>query len=135
MKKSKLLKPFIIVCGFVVLIAEVILAGRACSQSLWTTPDIIQSATSPDGKYTAYIFESNGGMTTGFIYHVSVLPSDKKLGKGPGNVYRDTSSLNFGCPENIVWLSNSELYVEDYRGEAKRKQQIYGITVTFRSLE
>ena len=29
--------------------------------------NIIQSIASPDGRYTAYLFESNGGATTGMI--------------------------------------------------------------------
>ena len=50
-------------------------------------PDVIEAIQSPEGKYIAYIYESNGGATTGFIYHLSVLKSDVPLKKGNGNAY------------------------------------------------
>ena len=101
-------------------------------QIFYAEPTVIQSYPSPDGKYTAYVFESNGGATTGFIYHVSVLPSKKTLGKGNGNIYIGTVP-----PNKIEWIDNDTLYVDDYRSinTTKRKQKIYDITVKFNSIE
>ena len=93
---------------------------------------IIQTVFSPDGKYVAYVFESNGGATTGWIYHVSVLRSNIKLGKGSGNVY-----VSDMPPVTIEWIDKDVLYVKDYKnlGTTKRKEKIYNITVKFQSLQ
>lgn len=97
---------------------------------LSTVPiNIIQSETSPDGKYIAYVYESSGGATTGWIYHVSVLPASKKIKSGKGNVY--TGSVP---PEAIEWLDNKRLFVMDFQSKnSKRKYSIYGITINWRT--
>lgn len=98
----------------------------------YAEPSTIQTCVSPNGQYTAYVFESNGGATTGWIYHISVLHSKEKLGKGSGNVF-----ISDIPPTNVVWLDNSTLYVDDYDsiGTTRRKEKIYGIDVRFKSLE
>ena len=94
-------------------------------------PTIMQSLESPDGKYTAYVFESNSGATSGWVYHISVLKTGKELSKGNGNIY--TSDIP---PTKIEWLDNTTLYVADYNEvEPKRKEKIYDVTVKFRSFE
>ena len=93
---------------------------------LFTVPiRIIQSEPSPDGKHIAYVYESSGGATTGWIYHVSVLPTSQKPKSGKGNVY--TGSV---APERIEWLDNKKLFVKDFQCKnSKRKYSIYGITI------
>ncbi len=73
-------------------------------------PTVIQAIQSPDGKYTAYIYESNGGATTGFIYHLSIIETGKRLPYGKGNAYSADSPVI-----SIMWTSEQELYVENYR--------------------
>ena len=79
------------------------------------------------------MFERNSGATSGWVYHISVLQSDKKLGKGNGNVYINRSMP----PESIEWRSNDELYVNDYQSinTTKQKRNINDIKVKYRSLE
>ena len=95
-------------------------------------PNIMQSISSPDGQYTAYVFESNGGATTGWIYHVSVLKKDEKLGKGTGNVY-----ISDDPPNSIEWLENNVLYIDDYKSikTTRQRQKIKDVTIKFKSLE
>lgn len=95
-------------------------------------PNIIQSIASPDGRYTAYLFESNGGATTGMIYHISILESEKNLGKGNGNVY-----ISEIPPNGIEWIENTVLYVDDYKSikTTKQKQKIKDITIKYKSLK
>lgn len=95
-------------------------------------PNIIQSIVSPDGRYTAYLFESNGGATTGMIYHISILESEKNLGKGNGNVY-----ISEIPPNGIEWIENTVLYVDDYKSikTTKQKQKIKDITIKYKSLK
>ncbi len=113
-----------------------IICGRltkwAFVELFYAEPTVIQTYISPDGKYTAYVYESNGGATTGWSYHVSILPSEKELGKGNGNVY-----ISGIPPINLEWLNNSTLYVNDYNSvnTTKRKEKIYDINVRFNSLE
>ena len=45
----------------------------------YAEPTIMQTSVSPDGKYTAYVFESNGGATTGWTYHISILQTGKNF--------------------------------------------------------
>ena len=98
----------------------------------YVEPTTMQTHVSPNGKYTAYVYESNGGATTGWIYHISILHTGKKLAKGNGNIY-----ISEIPPVNVTWLDNSTLYVDDYDslGTTKRKEKIYGINVRFKSLE
>lgn len=99
---------------------------------LYTEPTVMQTHVSPDGKYTAYVYESNGGATTGWVYHISILQTGRKLGKGNGNIY-----ISGIPPVNLEWLDNSTLYVDDYDSArtTKRKEKIYEIDVKFKSLE
>ncbi|OQB16075.1 MAG: hypothetical protein BWY15_00204 [Firmicutes bacterium ADurb.Bin193] len=133
MKRSNLIKNLGIVSIIVILVISLFVLERCIIyQVYYSEPTIMQTVPSPDRKYVAYVFESNGGATSGWVYHISVLKSDKKLGKGNGNVY-----ISDIPPNSIEWLSNDELYVDDYRSinTTKQKQSVYGITVKYRSLE
>ena len=109
------------------------LAGIKVFQNLFfAEPDIFQSISSPDGKYTAYMFKSNGGATTGWIYHVSVLKKEKQLNKGNGNVY-----ISEIPPNGIEWLESNVLYIDDYKSikTTKQRQKIEDVTIKYKSLE
>ena len=45
----------------------------------YAEPTVMQTYVSPNGRYTAYVYESNGGATTDWTYHISILPSEKNL--------------------------------------------------------
>ena len=47
----------------------------------YAKPTVMQTYVSPNGRYTAYVYESNGGATTGWTYHISILPTEKNLAK------------------------------------------------------
>ena len=93
---------------------------------------VLQSGQDPDGKYVAYIFESSGGATSGFMYHISVLPADEPPPKrGPGNVFQGESD----CRDfDIEWLSDDELHVDNFPSASivLQKESIYGIKITYR---
>ena len=118
----------------------ILIAVLLCSMlTKWTfvelfyaEPTVMQTHISPNGKYIAYVYESNGGATMGWSYHISILQTGRKLGKGNGNIY-----ISGIPPVNVVWLDNSTLYVDDYdsANTTKRKEKIYGIDVRFNSLE
>lgn len=129
MKKLNLLKCIYIIS----VIAIIMILFVIVKEAYLPNPTIIKMVFSPDGENVAYIFEKNGGATTGFIYHISILPSDKKLGKRNGNIYVN----NDLPPNNIEWLSNNELYVDDFKsiGITKQILNINGIEVKYRSLE
>ena len=110
----------------VLLIALVFLASQIFRVFL-PEPTIIKSVQSPDRKYTAYIYESNGGATTGFIYHLSIIETGKKLPYGQGNAYSADSPVI-----SIMWTNEQELYVENYRQRVYvQKELVKGIKVTY----
>ena len=127
-KKKIVLLLVCLAAGFLIAFLSV----WALFEIFHAEPTIMETYISPDGEYAAYVFESNGGATTGWIYHVSVLPSDKKLRKGNGNVY--VSDIP---PEALTWIDDRTLYVDDYANTrtTKRKEKIYNIKVIFNSLE
>ena len=127
MKKSLCILLIVLLC-----IATIFIGMKVFQNLFFAEPDILQSISSPDGQYTAYVFESNGGATTGWIYHVSVLKKDEKLGKGTGNVY-----ISDDPPNSIEWLENNVLYIDDYKSikTTKQRQKIKDVTIKFKSLE
>ena len=129
MKKTR----FGFIMGTVLVVAAVMIAVPILLKDLfWSQPTVIQTWFSPDGTYTAYVFESNAGATTGWIYHISVLPTGKELSKGPGNVYIGTL-----LPDDISWIDNITLFVSDYasKGTTRQKEKIGNIRIKYRSLE
>lgn len=129
MKKTR----FGFIMGTVLVVAAVMIAVPILLKDLfWSQPTVIQTRVSPDGTYTAYVFESNAGATTGWIYHISVLPTGKELSKGPGNVYIGTL-----LPDDISWIDNITLFVSDYasKGTTRQKEKIGNIRIKYRSLE
>ena len=124
-----------IIFSFGILVA-LLLCGMlikwAFVELFYAEPTVMQTYVSPNGRYTAYVYESNGGTTTGWVYHISILQTGEKLDKGNGNIY-----ISEIPPVNVVWLDNSTLYVDDYDSvrTTKRKEKIYGIDVRFKSLK
>ena len=94
-------------------------------------PTIIQSVSSPDGNYVAYVYESNGGATTGFIYHLSILQKDKKLLKGGGNAYREEFEFQ------VEWKGDNELQVNNtsLAGIYYQKEKVNGIKINYKYLK
>ena len=101
-------------------------------QLFYAEPAIMQTSISPDGKHTAYVFESNGGATSGWTYHISIVQDGKKLRKGNGNIY-----ISDIPPKNIMWIDNSTMFVDDYdsAGTTKRREKMHNITIQYQSLE
>jgi len=133
MKRLKLLKSIGIISVIVITVISLLVLARCIiRQAYYSEPTIIQTAPSPDAKYVTYVFESNGGATSGWVYHISILKSEKKLGKGSGNIY-----ISDIPPNSIEWLSNNELYVDDYSSQntKKQKQSINEIKIRYQSLE
>lgn len=132
MEKTKLLRNIGIFSGIVIVVISLfVLAGRIFIQVYLPEPTIMQTVPSPDGKYVAYVFESNGGATTGFTYRLSILESDKKLGKGNGNTY--VSGVEF----DVEWMDNKVLQVNNYPTIKIYKQEtlIKGIEVKYKYLK
>ena len=69
MKKKILIALLIIVLGIGLLYS----AFNGLRWFVLSEPNIIQEVVSPDGEYVAYVFESNGGATSWFVYRLSVL--------------------------------------------------------------
>lgn len=117
---------------FISLIFAGILVKWAFVEIFFAEPTIVQTCGSPDGEYTAYVYESNGGATSGWTYHVSILPTKRKLGKGNGNIYISNSP-----PVKLEWLNDRTLYIDDYDSfrTTKRKEKIGDVAVRFKSLE
>lgn len=90
-------------------------------------PRIIQVAPSPDGQYMAYVYESNGGATTRFTYHLSVVRCNQTLRKGNGNLYISGSEFS------IKWMSDNCLYVNNFPtiNIYKQKTEVMGIEVQY----
>jgi len=116
----------------IVLVFTVFLIKSAFVELFFAEPTIMQTYVSPDGEYTAYVFESNGGATTGWSYHISIMQTGKKLRKGNGNIY-----ISDIPPVDLEWLDNRTLYIEDYdsANTTRRKEKIYDVVVKFKSLE
>ncbi len=124
-------KLFLQVSAGIIGIAVLVFAGFAAWNLFLAEPNIIESVNSPDGEYTAYLYESNGGATSDWTYHISVLESGKELKKGSGNVY-----ISRDKPNGVEWTGERELYVDDYKSvnTTKQETEVKGVTVRYNSL-
>ena len=115
--------------GMVVLltIIGIVLLVILLRNFLFAPPTILQEIPSPDGKYVAYVYESNGGATTGFIYHVSVLKAGQKLRRGNGNVYINEGHFS------VDWISDRVLQITHYKSVliGKQRTQKYGVKIQY----
>ncbi len=68
--KKKMIRTFALICFTIVYsivcISALHLLRTAFANGFFAEPEIMQTEISPDGKYVAYVFESNGD---GFIMY------------------------------------------------------------------
>lgn len=107
------------------LLAGIMLLLNIFRSSFLSPPTILQEIPSPDGEYVAYVYECNGGATSGYVYHVSVLKAEKNLAKGNGNVYICDGGLSGGYDFIVDWISDRTLRITHYRSELIRKQKTW----------
>ena len=113
-----------------ITIMVLIFSTQWCIQLFFPEPTIIQAVQSPDGKYTAYVYESNGGATTDFIYHLSILETGRVLSKGNGNTY--ISKYLF----DVTWSTDRTLHVNNTTTiMSKQRESIKDIKVTYNYLK
>ena len=112
----------------ITIILLLFLTGYKVIQVYLPEPTIMKAISSPSGDYIAYVYESNGGATTGFIYHLSILEKGKKLNKGRGNTY--SSGFDF----DIEWLDDNVLQVNNTSSIKiyKQKEMVNGIQVKYK---
>ncbi len=71
--------------------------------------EIIWEKVSPDSKYKAVMFSKNAGATTGFRYHLSIIPSGETITEEDNaNVF-----MNYGIYD-IEWEDEKTLLVKKY---------------------
>ncbi len=130
--KKKLLIISIILLCITLCISACFLCDYVYRHLFFSEPNIIQSEISPDGKYTAYIYENSGGATTGWIYNVSIIESGKELNRGMGNIL-----ISSFAPDSMKWTDNYTLFIDDYDGlvTTKQKHKYKDITIKYKSLE
>ncbi|SHG37908.1 hypothetical protein SAMN05428948_0163 [Massilia sp. CF038] len=113
----------------VFLLPTIFVALSACDLAGTCGNEISQTVISPSGKLKAVVFTRNCGATTRFSTQVSIIPAREALPGERGN----TLILDEMVPLNIVWQSNSELYVNGI-GAAKPFMQassIEGVSIRY----
>lgn len=125
-------KGIVIISVVLAVIIALSIAGNVALDLLGTflngEPDIIQEVVSPDGKYVAYVFESNGGATTRFTYRLSVLKNGKKLKAGDlGNTFITYEKFD------VVWLDDNTLKVNNIPSTNifEQKKKIKGVNISY----
>jgi len=115
----------------VVLICLFLFGKFLITQFLFSEPTILQEAPSPNGKYIAYVYESNGGATTDWTYRLSILRDYEKLGKGVGNTYI------CDCEFTVEWKDDKTVHVNNYpmKDIFKQRERVRGIEVTYNFYE
>lgn len=74
-----------------------------------TKMEIIWEKVSPDSKYKAVMFSKNAGATTGYRYHLSIIPNGENITeKDNANVF-----MNYGIYD-IEWQDETTLLVKKY---------------------
>ena len=123
-------KKLMIIISIIATVILLLLFGNLFVYIFLPEPTVIQSVQSPDGMYTAYIYESNGGATTGFIYHLSVLEKGTTLSKGKGNTY--ISGFEF----DIEWINDRELQVNNTSSIRiyKQREIVKGVKINYKYL-
>ena len=117
-----------------VLVAALVgtlLFGGIVAVAFSSEPVIMQELPSPDGKYVAYVFESNGGATTGFTYHLSIL----RRGHKPGRFSKGNTFIQEDSPFSVAWVSDRVLWVENSSTLHRQRTQIRGIEVQYRYIK
>ena len=100
---------------------------------------VLATQVSPDGQYSAVLFERNCGATTPFATHVSILRKGERL-SGSGNTF--TADANHGAAStgdwggpwaSIAWLSPSKLVVKYADGSRsfRREEEVAGVNISY----
>ena len=121
-----------IVIGIVAAAVALVIAGLySFRQFVLSEPNVIQKIESPTSEYVAYVFESNGGATSGFVYRLSILPADKTLKKSTGNTY--ISDYIF----DVEWTGDRELQVNNTSPIRiyKQKENVQGVNIHYKYLK
>ena len=124
MKKKILITFLIIVVGIGLLYS----AFNGLRWFVLSEPDIIQEVVSPDGEYVAYVFESNGGATSWFVYRLSILKNGKQPKRGDvGNTYINDYEFDVEWKDNDTLMVNNTTTI-NYKQETK----VHGVEVIYK---
>ena len=124
MKKKILITFLIIVVGIGLLYS----AFNGLRWFVLSEPDIIQKVVSPDGEDVAYVFESNGGATSWFVYRLSILKNGKQPKRGDvGNTYINDYEFDVEWKDNDTLMVNNTATI-NYKQETK----IHGVEVIYK---
>ncbi len=124
MKKKILITFLIIVVGIGLLYS----AFNGLRWFVLSEPDIIQKVVSPDGEYVAYVFESNGGATSWFVYRLSILKNGKQPKRGDvGNTYINDYEFDVEWKDNDTLMVNNTTTI-NYKQETK----VHGVEVIYK---
>ena len=124
MKKKILIALLIIVLGIGLLYS----AFNGLRWFVLSEPNIIQEVVSPDGEYVAYVFESNGGATSWFVYRLSVLKNGKQPKRGDvGNTYINDYEFDVEWKDNDTLMVNNTTTI-NYKQETK----VHGVEVIYK---
>lgn len=124
MKKKILITFLIIVVGIGLLYS----AFNGLRWFVLSEPDIIQEVVSPNGEYVAYVFESNGGATSWFVYRLSILKNGKQPKRGDvGNTYINDYEFD------VEWKDNDTLMVNNTTTiNFKQETKVHGVEVIYK---
>ena len=124
MKKKILIAFLIIVVGIGLLYS----AFNGLRWFVLSEPDIIQEVVSPNGEYVAYVFESNGGATSWFVYRLSILKNGKQPKRGDvGNAYINDYEFDVEWKDNDTLMVNNTTTI-NYKQETK----VHGVEVIYK---
>ena len=124
MKKKILIALLIIVLGIGLLYS----AFNGLRWFVLSEPDIIQEVVSPNGEYVAYVFESNGGATSWFVYRLSILKNGKQPKRGDvGNTYINDYEFDVEWKDNDTLMVNNTTTI-NYKQETK----VHGVEVIYK---
>ena len=128
---STLKKIFIIMVAVILSIAIIFLCLYFFQQFILSEPNVIQRIESPTSEYVAYVFESNGGTTSGFVYRLSILRANETLKKSVGNTYISTNIFD------VEWIGDKELLVHNSSPVQiyKQKEVVKGIEINYKYLK
>ena len=124
MKKKILITFLIIVVG----IGLLYLSFNGLRWFVLSEPDIIQEVVSPNGEYVAYVFESNGGATSWFVYRLSILKNGKQPKRGDvGNTYINDYEFDVEWKDSDTLMVNNTTTI-NYKQETK----VHGVEVIYK---
>ena len=124
MKKKILITFLIIVVGIGLLYS----AFNGLRWFVLSEPDIIQEVVSPNGEYVAYVFESNGGATSWFVYRLSIVENGKQPKRGDvGNTYINDYEFDVEWKDNDTLMVNNTTTI-NYKQETK----VHGVEVIYK---